>query len=110
MRGSTTAATISGVTSSGIRIYMRHTNAFSGLGSYQPSTYELSGVGDPEQIAPGARLTASMFPVLGVSPLTGRAFTQGEDDSRAPVTILSYQMWNSHFHGKAKYSWPEDSA
>jgi putative ABC transport system permease protein len=88
-----------GVTSPGVRIYMRDTNAFSGLGSYQPSTYELSGVGDPEQIA-GARLTASMFPVLGVSPLMGRAFTQREDDSSAPVTVLSYQMWHSHFHGK----------
>jgi predicted permease len=88
-----------GVTSSGIRIYMRDTNAFSGLGSYQPSTYEFSGVGDPEQIA-GARLTASMFPVLGVSPLMGRAFTQREDDSSAPVTVLGYQMWHSHFHGK----------
>ena len=88
-----------GVTSPGVRIYMRDTNAFSGLGSYQPSTYELSGVGDPEQIA-GARLTASMFPVLGVSPLMGRAFTQGEDDSSARVTVLSYQMWHSHYHGK----------
>jgi putative ABC transport system permease protein len=88
-----------GVTSPGVHIYMRDTNAFSGLGSYQPSTYELSGVGDPEQIA-GARLTASIFPVLGVSPLMGRAFTQREDDSSAPVTVLSYQMWHSHFHGK----------
>jgi putative ABC transport system permease protein len=87
-----------GVTAPGVRIYMRDTNAFSGLGSYQPSTYELSGAGDPEQIA-GARLTASMFPVLGVSPLIGRAFTQREDDSSAPVTVLSYQMWHSRFHG-----------
>jgi putative ABC transport system permease protein len=88
-----------GVTAPGVRIYMRDTNAFSGLGSYQPSTYELSGAGDPEQIT-GARLTASMFPVLGVSPLMGRAFTQGEDDSSAPVTVLSYQMWHSRFHGE----------
>jgi putative ABC transport system permease protein len=88
-----------GVTAPGVRIYMRDTKAFSGLGSYQPSTYELSGAGDPEQIA-GARLTASMFPVLGVSPLMGRAFTQGEDDSSAPVTVLSYQMWHSRFHGE----------
>ena len=63
-----------GVTAPGVRIYMRDTHAFSGLGSYQPSTYELSGTGDPAQIA-GARLTANMFPVLGVSPLMGRAFT-----------------------------------
>jgi predicted permease len=88
-----------GVTAPGVRIYMRDTNAFSGLGSYQPSTYELSGVGEPEQIA-GARLTAGMFPVLGVSPLMGRAFTQSEDDSSAAVTVLSYQMWHTRFHGE----------
>jgi putative ABC transport system permease protein len=88
-----------GVTAPGVRIYLRDTNAFSGLGSYQPFTYELSGGGDPEQIA-GARLTASMFPVLGVSPLMGRAFTQREDDSSARVTVLSYQMWHSRFHGE----------
>src|ERR1700689_1795943 len=76
-----------GVTAPGVRIYMRDTTAFSGLGSYQPSTYELSGLGDPGQIG-GARLTANLFPVLGVPPLMGRAFTQLEDDARAPVTDL----------------------
>ena len=64
-----------GVTAPGIRIYMRDTRAFSSLGGYQPSTYELSGMGDPAQIN-AARLTASMFPALGVSPLMGRGFTQ----------------------------------
>jgi putative ABC transport system permease protein len=87
-----------GVTAPGVRIYMRDTRAFSGLGSYQPSTYELSGAGDAIQIS-GARLTASIFPVLGVSPLIGRRFTQREDDSHTPVTVLSFQMWQTRFHG-----------
>jgi putative ABC transport system permease protein len=87
-----------GVTAPGVRIYMRDTSAFAGLGGYQPSTYELSGVGDPAQIN-AARLTASVFPVLGVSPLMGRTFTQEEDDSRLQVTVISYEMWRSRFHG-----------
>ena len=62
------------------------------------TTYELSGVGDPAQIN-AARLTASMFPVLGVSPLMGRPFTQKEDESNQQVTVISYQMWHSRFHG-----------
>src|SRR5271154_7207546 len=49
-----------GVTAPGIRAYMRDTHAFSSLGGYQPSRYELSGLGDPAQIN-AARLTASMF-------------------------------------------------
>src|SRR3984957_10963427 len=87
-----------GVTAPGVRTYMRDTSAFSSLGGYQPSTYELSGVGDPAQIN-AARLTASVFPVLGVSPLMGRTFTQEEDDSRLQATVISYEMWRSRFHG-----------
>lgn len=92
-----------GVTAPGVRIYMRDTTVFSNLGSYQPSTYELSGLGDSghsdaAQIE-ATRLTASMFPVLGVSPLMGRVFTQQEDDSNATVAVLSYGMWHSRFHG-----------
>jgi putative ABC transport system permease protein len=87
-----------GVTAPGVRIYMRDTTAFSNLGSYQPSSYELSGLGDPSQVE-ATRLTASMFPVLGVSPLMGRVFTRKEDDSSAPVAVLSYGTWHSRFHG-----------
>jgi putative ABC transport system permease protein len=87
-----------GVTAPGIRIYMRDTRAFASLGGYQSSTYELSGLGEPAEIN-AARLTASMFPVLGVSPLMGRGFTQEEDDNSEQVALLSYQTWQSRFHG-----------
>src|SRR6202789_1407883 len=76
-----------GVTAPGTRIYMRDTHAFSSLGGYQPSTYELSGQGSPAQIN-AARLTASIFPVLGVSPLLGRTFTQKEDEGSHLLAIL----------------------
>jgi hypothetical protein len=89
-----------GVTAPGVRTYMRDTRAFSSLGGYQPSTYEFSGVGDPALIN-ATRLTASMFPVLGVSPLVGRAFTQQEDESSQQVALLSYGTWQSRFHGDA---------
>jgi putative ABC transport system permease protein len=87
-----------GVTAPGVRVYMRDTHGFSSLGGYQPSTYELSGQGSPAQIS-AARLTASIFPVLGVSPLMGRTFTEDEDARSQPVAILSYQTWRSRFDG-----------
>src|SRR5271155_3618613 len=49
-----------GVTAPGTRIYMQDTHAFSSLGGYQPSTYELSGLSSPVQIN-AARVTASIF-------------------------------------------------
>jgi putative ABC transport system permease protein len=85
------------VTAPGVRIYMRDTNAFSALGGYIPTTYELSGAANPAQIN-AARFTASIFRVLGVSPMLGRTFNQQEDDSGAQVTVISYQMWRSRFH------------
>ena len=78
------------VTAFGVRTYMRDTHAFSSLGGYQTTAYEFSGVGDVAQID-AARLTASMFSVLGVSPFIGRTFTQQEDDTSQPVALLSYQ-------------------
>jgi putative ABC transport system permease protein len=87
-------------TAPGVRTYMRDTSAFSSLGGYQPSSYELSGQGEPVQIN-AARLTASMFPVLGVSPLMGRGFTQQEDEGSAQLAVLSYQTWRGRFHGEA---------
>jgi predicted permease len=89
-----------GVTAPGVRTYIRDTHAFSSLGGYQASTYELSGLGDPAQIH-AARLTASMFPVLGVSPLLGRVFNQQQDEGSQPVVVLSYQTWRGRFDGDA---------
>jgi len=87
-----------GVTPPETQTYARETKSFSALGGYQTSSYELSGEGDPARIN-AARLTASIFPVLGVSPLTGRAFTQQEDDGKQQVAVISYAMWRSRFHG-----------
>lgn len=90
-----------GVTAPEILAYERHTRAFAGLGGYQWSTYALTGAGATAEIN-GARLTASVFPALGVSPLMGRVFTQQEDADRAQVTVISYAMWHSRFSGDPK--------
>jgi putative ABC transport system permease protein len=87
-----------GVTAPGVTTYIRDTHAFSSLGGYQTTTYELSGTGNAEQIN-GARLTASIFTVLGISPLMGRAFTQQEDVGGQQVAVISFQMWHSRFRG-----------
>jgi predicted permease len=88
------------VTAVGLRAYTRDMRSYSSLGAYQARSFELSGAGDPARIN-AARLTASMFPTLGVSPLIGRVFTPQEDDGRQQLAVLSYQMWHSRFHGDA---------
>jgi putative ABC transport system permease protein len=88
----------SGVTAPGVGFNMRDTTAFSGLGAYNDTTYEFSGAGDPATIN-ATRLTASVFPTLGASPIMGRVFTRQEDEGGAQVVVLSYLTWRSRFHG-----------
>ena len=87
-----------GVTIPEIFTYERETKGFSSLGGYQQAGYELSGAGAPAQIN-AARLTASIFPTLGIPPLLGRTFTQQEDDQSVQVAVIGYGMWRSRFHG-----------
>ncbi|MGD0889991.1 MAG: ABC transporter permease [Terracidiphilus sp.] len=87
-----------GVTGPGVLAYMRDTTAFSNLGGYTPANSELSGLGEPAMVN-ATRLTSSVFPTLGVSPMMGRVFTQQEDEGRQQVAVVSYQTWRSRFHG-----------
>jgi putative ABC transport system permease protein len=89
-----------GVTAPEITTYQRETGSFASLGGYQQTGYELSGAGAPAQIN-ASRLTASIFPMLGIAPVLGRAFTQQEDDGHQQVAVISYEMWLSRFNGAA---------
>ncbi len=55
--------------------------------------------GKPEYVTE-LRVSAEMFPVLGIRPLAGRAFTRQEDVVGGPsVAVLSYGFWRRVFNG-----------
>src|SRR5579862_3924604 len=81
-----------GVTVPDIKAYTRETKGFSALGGYQGAGYELSGKGDPAQVN-ASRLTAGVFPALGVAPELGRWFTVEEDEHSEQVALLSHATW-----------------
>ena len=87
-----------GVTAPDIRNYTRDTHSFAGLGGYQQTGFELSGVGDPATVN-AARMSSGVLPALAVQPLLGRVFTPQDDDQHQQVTVLSYSTWQSRFHG-----------
>jgi hypothetical protein len=79
--------------------YQRQSTAFDVMGAAEAWGANLSGGGRPEAV-PGLRVTASLFRVLGVSPLLGRTFNGDEERSgAAPVLVLSYQLWQTRFGG-----------
>lgn len=61
----------------------------------------LSGVTEPERLR-SARVTADFFPLLGVSPLLGRAFGPEQDKpGGATVAVLGYGLWQRQFGGSS---------
>jgi predicted permease len=80
-----------------VLIFQRENKAFSGVGAFIGSAYELTGAGAPFK-ARAERVTSSLFPVLGIEPQLGRIFTRQEDDNALAVTLISYRLWKERFH------------
>ena len=85
------------VTAREIGTYSNATSAFSSLGGYIATNYELSGGATPEEVD-AARFTAGVFPTLGVPPILGRVFTQQEEDAHQPLAVISYALWLNRYH------------
>jgi putative ABC transport system permease protein len=85
------------VTAREIETYSKASSAFSSVGGYIPISYELSGATVPEEIN-AARLTASLLPTLGVSPVLGHVFTQQEEDGHQLLAVISYGLWLDRYH------------
>ena len=80
-----------------VLIFERESQAFSGVGGFIASAYELTGAGAPFN-ARAERVTSSLFPLLGIDPMLGRTFTRQEDENSSPVTVISYALWKERFH------------
>ncbi len=85
------------VTAREIGIYSSATQAFSSLGGYIGTNFEISGGATAEEVS-AARLTGGVFPTLGVQPILGRVFTPQEEDDHQPLAVISYALWLHYFH------------
>ena len=71
---------------------------FTDMAATRGAAANLTSGGPPEQVL-GRRVTANFFSVLDVKPLAGRTFTDEEDRAGAPVTLISYGLWQRRFGG-----------
>jgi putative ABC transport system permease protein len=63
------------------------------------SSFNLTGQGGPEHVD-GARVTSSLFPLLGAKAALGRVLLPEEDSPGKPATvILSHGFWRRRFGG-----------
>ncbi len=74
--------------------------SFQGLGAIGAGIYTLTGQGDAEQLN-GATISPSLLPILGIQPLLGRSFREGDDRPGAsPVALISQALWRRRFAGE----------
>ena len=73
--------------------------SFESLEAYEEDAFVLSAPVTPERVS-GARVTGSLFGVLGIAPIVGRDFNRGDDRPDAPaVVLLAHDLWLRLFAG-----------
>ena len=77
--------------------WKEQTRSFDQLGAIQFATFTLSGRGDPENYT-GNAISQSLMPLLGLSPVVGRGFSEGDaKPGAAPVALISESLWRRRF-------------
>ena len=79
----------------------RDSRSFEHLAAFRAWPYLLGGGTDDETVS-GARVSPTLFDVLGVRPLLGQPFTQEAAVPGGPrVVVISYPLWQRRFGGNA---------
>ena len=82
--------------------WRRQSKTFASLAGYQYQTRNLTGLNDAIELHT-ARVSASLLPMIGVLPATGRNFTAQEDaKGHEHVAILTDALWRDHFGSDSK--------
>ncbi len=70
---------------------------FAEMAAFAGYSYNLLGGEAPEQLQ-AMRVSASLFPMLSISPALGRNFLPEEDQpGKERVVIISHNLWQKHF-------------
>jgi putative ABC transport system permease protein len=73
------------------------TRTFEELAAVGFASFNLTGVGEPEQFV-GNRISPSLLRVLGLVPVVGRGFTDDEEKpGAAAVAMIGERLWNRRF-------------
>lgn len=79
--------------------WKQQADVFEGMEAADYWTPNLMGNDPPEHIW-ALKVSAGMFPLLGVEPLLGRTFAPGEDTQGHEMeVVLSYRLWQRRFGG-----------
>jgi putative ABC transport system permease protein len=75
---------------------------FEEMSAHAGGSVNLTGLAEPERLR-AARISAGLFPLLGVQPEIGRVFLPDEDQpGHQRVVVISNHLWKSRFGGDAE--------
>lgn len=78
--------------------YEKQATSFDKIAAFNYTAYNLTTGDLPERVS-GAVVSPSIFPLLGVEPIRGRAFTKDESaEGRDDVVIISARLWERRFN------------
>ncbi len=81
--------------------WRERSRSFDSMAAFTQNRVTLTGSGEPQELST-VTVTANMLDVLGVTPILGRGFADGEDQEGAPRTmVLSHAAWLRQFGGSA---------
>lgn len=82
-----------------LRDWRRGLDELDAIGAFSRANFNV-GVGSRPVWVEGARVEASLFPLLGVQPPVGRTFSPDEDRPNADrVVLLSHALWQRQYSG-----------
>ncbi len=77
--------------------YRDQTQTLQNVAAFDNASFTLATPTGAERVS-GTRVSANLFPLLGISPLRGRTFTTAEDQfGQDQVAVLSYGTWERRF-------------
>ncbi|HEV8202891.1 MAG TPA: ABC transporter permease, partial [Pyrinomonadaceae bacterium] len=88
-----------GVSQADFAAYREQNRSLESIALFNSTAINLTGDGEPERL-PMTSVTADFFKVLGVNPVLGRTFVEGEDaQGKNLVCVISHRFWQRRFAG-----------
>ena len=79
---------------------LERNHGLESLAGYDPGAVNLAGDEGPPERYRATFMTANAFTVLGIDPILGRVFADGEDGPDVePRLVLSHHVWQTRFAG-----------
>lgn len=73
-------------------------SSFADMAIFTGNPLTLTGLDQPERVK-GEFVSANLFPLLGIEPALGQAFSADQEEQREQVVVLSYGLWQRRYGG-----------